>query len=364
MIINWWQARKEELLTLTEKECPLYVYNEETLNDIFFDLLSIDSLEGLFYPIYLNPHPEILRKAFEMDLGFLCASTNELKELLNGFPKLNSQRILLLCNNACDRDSERAFQYGAHLVVNDSRILKAYPATSQDREDRGIFTLLDLQTAQEAGPWPERSVKGFYVHQEPKWFTLDDANKKITLFTEVSKRFPEALILALGNATDADANHEKWNMDIQGVENYLEAINSACPQFTLWLEIPAPMVSSMGLLLVKVTETEEKEGRPYVRINIDMKASISNRLHEAGHQIINLSKLDEEKAIMTQIMGQNQGYGDALDLTKLPSSIQLGDILLVTNMGICEPCESFNGKGRNGVPEHYLHARRICQVRI
>ena len=361
MTINWWRARKEELLTLTEKECPLYVYNEETLNELFFDMLSIDSLEGLFYPIYLNHHPAILRKAFEMDLGFLCASTNELKELLNRLPKLNSQRILLLCNNACDKDYGQAFQYGAQLVVNDSRILKAYPAISQDR---GIFALLDSQTAQEAGPWPERSVKGFYVHQEPNWFTSDDVNENISLFTEASKRFPEALILTFGNATGVDPNHEKWNVDIQGVGNYLEAINSACPQFTLWLEVPAPMVSSMGLLLVKVTETGEKEGRPYVGINMDMKASISNRLHEAGHQILNLSTLDEEKAVMTQIMGQNQGYGDAFALTKLPSSIQLGDILLVTNMGICEPCESFNGKGRNGVPEHYLHARRICQVRI
>jgi diaminopimelate decarboxylase len=360
MTINWWQARRENLLLLAAEECPLYIYNEETINDTFFDLLSIDALNGLFYPVYLNPHPKVLKKAFEMDLGFLCATTNEFKGLLDKFPELNAQRILFLHDDACDRDVEKAFHYGAHLIVSNPQILKACPATSQDR---GFFVFLDPETTPEAGLWSELWVSGFYTHQNTVFSSSNDANKIISLITDASKRFPEASILILGNVPDVSVNHQDWKMDIQILENCLEVINDVCPQFTLWLEVPAQTVSSMGALLFEVTETGEKEGIPHIRINMDMKPIIKNRLHEEGRQIFNLSTLDEEKTIMTRIMGRNQDYGDA-DLTKVPDFIEEGNILLLTNMGICEPCRSFKDEGRDGVPEHYLPARRICQVKV
>ena len=67
---DWWHARKDELIALAAKESPIYVYNEETLNETLFDLLSLDPLDLLFYPVHANPHPKILRKVFEMDVGF------------------------------------------------------------------------------------------------------------------------------------------------------------------------------------------------------------------------------------------------------------------------------------------------------
>ena len=51
---EWWHARKAELLALAEEGSPLYVYNEETLNETLFDLLSIEAVNRIFYPVKIS----------------------------------------------------------------------------------------------------------------------------------------------------------------------------------------------------------------------------------------------------------------------------------------------------------------------
>jgi len=95
MANDWWFPRKEELLSVAGKGCPIYVYNEETLNETFFDLLSIDALDLLFYPVHANPHPKILRKAFELDVGFKCLSIDEITRILKTSQSLYPNKYYL-----------------------------------------------------------------------------------------------------------------------------------------------------------------------------------------------------------------------------------------------------------------------------
>jgi len=111
---DWWSPRKEELLRVAGKECPIYVYNEEALNETLFDLLSIDALDLLFYPVHTNPYPKILRKAFELHVGFKCVSIDEITHVLKNFPKLEPQRILFVPDHAHGEDFERAFDFSIH----------------------------------------------------------------------------------------------------------------------------------------------------------------------------------------------------------------------------------------------------------
>jgi len=69
-------------------------------------------------------------------------------------------------------------------------------------------------------------------------------------------------------------------------------------------------------------------------------------------------------AIMTRIIGQNKGPENTIDFTEAPASVEKGDILLFTNMGTYEPGRDFDAKGRDSVPEHYMSARSMCQVKI
>ncbi len=128
MIADWWLRRKEELLTLALEACPCYVYNEETLNEAFFDLLFIDCLAGLFHPLHLNPHPRVLQKAHEMNLGFRCDSIREYKTLESCIRKLDLHRVLIRGDDEDRASVLRAVEGGAQLLVDGFEGLVAYPA--------------------------------------------------------------------------------------------------------------------------------------------------------------------------------------------------------------------------------------------
>jgi len=362
MAKDWWYSRKEELLSVAGKGCPIYVYNEETLNETFFDLLSIDALDLIFYPVHTNPHPKILRKAFELDVGFKCISIDEITRVLKNLPKLAPQQILFVTDHAHKEDFEHAFHYGAHVAVNDLNALKRWPDIFQDRE---IFICMDMGHEQGSSGLLETSVRGFYIRPQINFNSLRDLNETISFFTETSGHFPEVSTLIFGNTMDVNVNHEKDVMDIPDLRDHLETIKDACPQYRLWLELPDFMAAYAGVLLAEVTETGEEEGTRYIRINMNMKDPIHDGLRGTSHKIINLAKCDDEKmAIMTRIIGQDKGAENTIDFMEAPASVEKGDILLFTNMGTYRPGGGFNDKGRDSVSEHYIHARSMCQVKI
>ncbi|MDY7036766.1 MAG: hypothetical protein SV375_11480, partial [Thermodesulfobacteriota bacterium] len=210
----------------------------------------------------------------------------------------------------------------------------------------------------------KRSVRGFYVRPQVKFNPLWNLNETLSFLVGTSRRFPEVSTLIFGNSIEMRFNHEKCIMDIPGLEDHLENIKDACPQYRLWLELPDFMLSQAGVLLLKVTETGEDEGSRYIRINLDMKGLIFDKLHLACQQIINLSRLDnEETNIIARIIGREKGSGNVKDLIKIPASVEKGDILLFTNMGAYGPGTGMYSKGQNSVPELYLSSRSLCQVK-
>jgi bifunctional diaminopimelate decarboxylase / aspartate kinase len=362
MANDWWLPRKEELLSVAGKGCPIYVYNEETLNETLFDLLSLDSLDTLFYPVHANPYPRILGKAFELDVGFKCISIDEITRVLGDFPKIVPQRMLFVPNHAHGEDLGRAFDYGAHIAVNNLNILKRWPDIFQDRE---IFICMDMGHEQGSSGLLETCVRGFYIRPQINLHPLQELNETISFFTETSRHFPAVSTLIFGNSMDLNVNHEKELMDISDLGDYLETIKDTCPQYRLWLELPDFMISHAGVLLTKVIKTGEEEGTRYIRINMDMKGPLYDGLCGASHQIINLSKADDEEiAIMTRIIGLDKGRENTIDFMEAPASAEKDDILLFSNMGAYGPGMDFDEKGRDSVPEHYLHARSMCRVKI
>ena len=362
MANDWWHLRQKELQIVAGKGCPIYVYNEEALNETLFDLLSIDALDLLFYPVHANPHPKILRKAFELDVGFKCISIDEITRVLKNFPKFAPQQILFVPDHTHREDFEHAFRYGAHVAVNNLNTLKRWPDIFQKRE---TFICMDMGHEQGSSGLLETSVRGFYIQPQIKFHPLQDLNETISFLAEISRHFPEVSTLIFGNSTDVSVNHEKRAMDIPDLRNHLDTIKDTYPQFKFWLELPDFMVSHAGALLAEVTKTGEEEGTRYIRINMDMKDPIYDGLHGACHQIINLSKLyDEGMAIMTRIIGQDKRAENTIDFIEAPASAEKGDILFFSNMGAYIPGRDFDDKGRDSVPEHYMSARSMCQVKI
>ena len=114
-------------MALAQNKAPLYVYNEETLNEIFFDLSAMDALSGLFYPYHVNFHQPILQKAFELDACFRCNSLLAVNRLRARVPKLPPERIFFLSDQRHERDGEAALRQGLRVAVRTDTQWDGYP---------------------------------------------------------------------------------------------------------------------------------------------------------------------------------------------------------------------------------------------
>jgi hypothetical protein len=312
----------------------------------------------------MNPHQKILRKALEMDLGFSCTSTGALERVFDQLRPPILHRLFLIPYNRENINAVQDSPYWTDLILKDPRAFKIYSNSSLKREKKGIHIFLDSETRLDVNPWSEIDPNGFYIPQKSVLPFSGESKKNHSFITKASSFFPKANTLILGNYSAAGPNFEIRDLDIRSVEDTMEILNDCCPQLSLWLEVPAFMLSSTGVLMVKILETGEKEKRPYIRINADINAFMNDKSIKDSSNLVNLSSPNEREPVTTCITGQNQGLDNASLIIDAPTSIKEGDILSITNMGVCLSLECNNDEGRNGIPEHYLPARRICQVKF
>ena len=180
----------------------------------------------------------------------------------------------------------------------------------------------------------------------------------------VAVRTDNHTILVLSNDADGESNVPMSGMDIPEIESYLEAIQNACPQFELHLELPLHLASYAGALLMEALESGTAEGTYCIRTRLPMNDALSAEIHGTGHQVINLSRPHDEKIIMTRIIPEREHAGNGILYLKTSCPVESGDILLLTHMGAYGPETRVNDEGRNGLSECYLKARSLCRVKL
>ena len=359
---HWWHFRNDDLVALAEAKAPIYVYNEETLNEIFFDLSAMDSLSRLFYPYHLNFHPAILRKAFELDAYFRCNSLLEVDRLRGHFPKLSPNRIFFLSGHQHKRECEAAAQQGLHVAVRADN--NAMNACLKMLQDKSIFVCLDMGDEIPRFGIPKKAAKGIYICPDSRFLSLCSQAEKISLYRTLSLEFPDISTLVLGHDATGESNAPMNGMKLPEIENYLEAIHNACPQFELRLELPTHLVSYAGALLVKALVSGTVEGMPYIKTHLPMNDALYHEIHGTPHQVVNLSRPDEERIVLTRMIRQRKLAENGTVYLKTPCSVKNGDILILTHMGAYSGATRIDGRGRNKLSEWYLKARCLCPVKI
>lgn len=350
------------MLAMAGRGSPLYVFNEETLNEILFDLLSIDAVDRLFYPVHANPHPKILRKAVEQGVGFRCISWNEMDLLLRDFPRLDPEHIVFFPAAAQDREFARAFDCGVHVVVYNLSAIRRRPDLFQDRR---FFIRGDAGAHHREIGFTGTSIRGLYCSLKPDAPPVSGPDEMRPFLTEALVRFPDKPTLILGNGMEQEMDREQAWVDVPGLDEYLDAVAHAYPRFNLWLELPHGMLARAGVLITRVVEAGEEKGRRWIRINADMQSPIHNGRRGIYHGIVNLSRSDSNKTnSTTAIIGQAGGPGNRIDFPDAPAVIQEGDVLIFTNMGATGAEVSPEDECWKGFPQDYLHARSLCPVDI
>lgn len=356
---QWWYARKMELLAVAATECPVIVYNEESLNDTLFDLLALDPIDALFYPMHHNPHPKILRKVFEMGAGFQCGSAEELNRLIALFPEINPETVLFAPEIVVDEDLVLAFDYGVHVLVRNPRMIEDNRRIFQHRK---LFLTLtpsngEQNTAQsiiETLSSCQITLAGFSIQTKEPFAPPHHTDSWILRLVKTFRYSPEKTTLLLGGESAVIMDKKKGCIDISSTEEQLEALTNALPGLTLWLKPGSGVVSGAGVLLAQVLLSTEENGLYTAGTNLPADPPMTNILLRPPHHVVNLSKMQEETSNLTGVSGQE---------IKASLPMEAGDILLFTNVGACGQ-EAIFRKEKQAIPEHYLNARKLCPVKI
>ena len=386
--VDWWHERKKDLISLVRTHSPVYVYNEEVVNDTLFDLLSIDAIDSLFYPLHINHHPQILEQANRLGAGFRCVSSTEISYLLECFPSMKPGKLLLIPNTTCPHDYNYGLKLGVNVVVNSLHPLRAWPDIFRKRE---IFIGIDMDNQKKSSesstshqyPSGTRisysqieplmeildrmgiSLKGVHIQCHGSMHDSPELTKALSSLFENTSHFSDVAFLTLSNGLCKAIKDGQGKLDISLLTGDLEHFSDSYPWAKLWFDPGSDVVSHAGALLTSVHQVYKSEGIDIVKIDVDMKSLIQRGLlHGRDHHVLNLSKVNEEATKLTHIIGQDGEPWNGLGYMKKLSPAKKGDILLFTNAGAYGSDADLSTHFGEPVSEYYLRARRICQVPI
>ncbi len=352
----WWSRRGDELCELAEQQGPIFAYDEETLRNQAERLVSMGSVDRIFFAMKANPYPSILSVFEEMELGFECVSPGELERIEGQFPDLPKERFLFTPNFAPREEYQRGFEAGAMVTLDNLYPLLQWPDTFAGRE---VLVRIDPgqgrghhRYVRTAGP---RSKFGVAPDELPM---LAEKAKEIgmrviglhahvgsgvrrggtwsdtAVFLESCREFfPDIEILNLGGGLGVPERPGQERLDLGEVDEALSLFKAAHPGLQLWLEPGRFLVSEAGVLLARVTQLKSKGHIRYVGVETGMNSLIRPALYGAHHWIVNLTRLEEDPTDFFEVVGPICESGDVLGHGRRLPEPQEGDVLLVANTG-------------------------------
>lgn len=361
----WWEQNREGLIRLAEKQAPCYVYHTQTQCEKADELLSLQSIDQLFYALKANPHESILKALYAKKVNFECVSIQELQHVLKLFPNIDKKRILFTPNFASRKEYEFAISTGCYLTIDSLYPLENWPelfdnqpiilridsgcgsghhkyvCTGGDESKFGI----PKSSLDEAVALTKRlnaQVIGLHAHSGSGILSLDLWRDTAMMLCAETKRFPKVQFINLGGGLGVVDKPGQSPLSMQALDESLKAVQSRYPKLKFWLEPGRYFVAESGVILAKVTQCKDKGKVRFVGIDTGMNSLIRPMLYGAYHEIVNLSRLYEEKKGFAHIVGPICESADTLGYDRLlPDTIE-NDIVLIANTGAYGHCMASN----------------------
>ncbi len=361
----WWETERDRLLTVGSMHSPCYVYHNETQAHRAQQLLALKSVDQLFYAIKANPHPSTLKTLEKESIGFECVSIQELKLVLELFPNINKERILFTPNFAPKFEYEYALNVGCYVTIDSLYPLEHWPDLFKNREviirlDPGTgaghhkhvstggneskfgITQNDIGQVLDLTQKHHIKVIGLHAHSGSGILTIELWQETALMLAELTQQFTDVRALNLGGGLGVVEKPGQSPLDFAALDASLLAVKTQHPHLQIWLEPGRFFVSESGVILAKVTQCKEKGKVKFIGIETGMNSLIRPSLYGAYHEIVNLSRLYEEKAVFSHIVGPICESGDTLGYDRLLPVTKEGDILLIANTGAYGHCMSSN----------------------
>lgn len=339
------------------------MYHSQTQAQRAKQLLALKSIDALFYAIKANPFPSVLKTLEKEGIGFECVSVQELELVLDLFPKINKERILFTPNFAPKSEYERALEVGCYVTIDSLYPLEHWPELFKNRE---VMVRIDPGTG--AGHHKHVStggneskfginqndigqilaltkkhhirVVGLHAHSGSGILTPELWQQTALMLASLMEQFPLVRSINLGGGLGIVEKPGQQPIDFDALDASLIAVKTQYPHLQIWLEPGRFFVAESGVILAKVTQCKEKGKVKFIGIETGMNSLIRPSLYGAYHEIVNLTRLHEEKAIFSHIVGPICESGDTLGYDRLLPITKEGDVLLIANTGAYGHCMS------------------------
>ncbi|MBN9231759.1 MAG: diaminopimelate decarboxylase [Legionella sp. 40-6] len=361
--IPWWEVERDRLLNLAGNHSPCYVYHSPTQALRAQQLLQLGAIDQLFYAIKANPHESILRTLEAQGLNFECVSIQELEHIRAIFPDIASKRLLFTPNFAPKAEYQAAFamdclvtidslhplEHWGDLLNHREIILRIDPGTgaghhkhvsTAGNESKFGITQEDLPHVLQLIHKHHIKVIGLHAHSGSGILTPDLWQQTAAMLASLTMHFPEVRSINLGGGLGIVEKPGQQPLDFSALDAQLLAIKNNYPHLEIWLEPGRFFVAESGVILAKVTQCKEKGKVRFVGIETGMNSLIRPALYGAYHEIVNLSRLFEEKAGFAHVVGPICESGDTLGYERLLPVTEEGDIVLIANAGAYGYCMS------------------------
>lgn len=373
----WWEASRPDLLALMEQHSPRYVYNQAVLKKAADNLLACDAVDRIFYAVKANPSKDILNDFYQAGLNFECVSMNEVSYIMEQFPECPAERFLFTPNFAPRAEYEAAIKQGVtttidnlhpleqwpELFANQSVIIRIDPG-SGDGHHKYVVTggneskfgvpVSTLPHLREIARQYHIKIVGLHVHSGSGILNPRMWEQSLRFLTSLLEDFPDVSILNLGGGLGVVEKPGDKPLDLAAFNASLLPLKKQYPHVELWIEPGRYLVSEAGVLLARVTQVKQKGEVQFVGIDTGMNSLIRPALYGSYHEIVNLTRLDQPKKQVANIVGPICESGDTLGYGRLIAEAKEGDVILIANAGAYGRCMSSHYNLREPAEEYYL----------
>ena len=373
----WWQKKRAVLLKIAKDKTPLYVYDEETIEGAIQKLKSVKSVDKIFYAVKANSNPDVLKTIFKGGLGFECVSLGEVNHILKLFPKINRKRILFTPNFAPKMEYEKGLEAGVFVTLDNTYPITQWPGVFKNHEiflridpehgeghhkyvrtagSKSKFGIIASQLDEIAGILKKNGTRviGLHAHVGSNILTADTWSDTALFLASIARRFPDVKIIDAGGGLGVPETASHRGLDIAAVQDNLKKFKDSHSKYKLWIEPGRFLIAEAGVILACVTQLKQKRDYNYVGVDTGMNTLIRPALYGSYHEIVNLSRLDDEATHLANIVGPICESGDILGHERHIVTPREGDILLIGNAGAYGRVMSSNYNMRPPAEEHFL----------
>jgi hypothetical protein len=244
----WWQEKKAELVSLARETGPIVVYDEETLNDILFDLLSMENVDGLFRDLGQATHARILEAMGRVGTDFLFRTRMDLSALENVKRSLSGNRFFRVLDPGSPEAMDPGFCRDEQPSAGSAEPAEVLPVWM---EKPGVLVSVpappgmeEFQGALEVGV----HVAGLYL----PWGGGVPPARVLQGIRGWEGVLDSSAVLVLGRGLGIVVDEETGYPDLDRTNQGLEALREAFPGWTVCMEPGEVPFSTVGVLLFPV----------------------------------------------------------------------------------------------------------------